>query len=279
MIYLTLPYMYENYKFNNYLNNLAQNQVYKFKKEIKIESYFGSFPWSPWTGDINSNSYNQLNYISLFNIINQISNNKTIILDCSNCLLNEKDYFDIYQNLILKLSYETSIYIAISDLQLYKYIKNKYPNYKFILSNKINQFFPLLKESKILQTFLNNNDFLKINISNTDIDKISNNKNHFLVTIGECNNCSNYNKCLKTEQTNQLIFSTQTQFNNCLLYTFPDYLKEIETCMEKGFNHFKISPIKGNNNLLKFNLNLLKNLIKEEYYNECLEECIEEGLV
>jgi hypothetical protein len=56
MTYIVLPYMYDNYKFNKYLNNLTLQRPEIFKIKLKVEAFSGSFPWSLWAGDINSNS-------------------------------------------------------------------------------------------------------------------------------------------------------------------------------------------------------------------------------
>ena len=280
MIYLMLPYCYENYKFNKYFNNYIQNNQEKLKMKIKIEAVHGSFPWSTWNGDINSNLNNQLMYDELISSIQQILSDNPIIIDCSNFLLNTEDFLDIYQNLILKLGYETSIYLEFSDLELYKYIKNIYPYYKFILSNKINNVISLNENKNILNIFTNNEDIVKIIIPTeyNDIKNLSN-KNKYIICLGECPYCNNYKQCLLQEQKNQINFSCKSEFNKCTKYQLPNYIEEMEKYLSQGINHFKISAIKGQNNLLTFNLNLLKNFIKEEYLNECIEEFLKEGLI
>lgn len=278
MIYLTLPYFYENYKFNKYFYNLTIEYQERFKTKIKIESVQGSFPWSLWSGDTNSNLENQILYKNLINTISEISFLTPIILDCSNFLLDKEDYFDIYQNLILKISNDTSIYLEIADLDLYNYIKGHYPFYNYILSNKINYILPM--DNKIINSFLNKTDFIKIILPNnySNIKELSN-KQKLMITIGECDSCSNYQNCLIQEQKNQINSSRSSTFNTCEKFSFINYLDKIEQYKMQGINHFKISPIKGKNNLLEFNFNLLKNFIKEEYLNDCIEECIKEGLI
>lgn len=278
MIYLTLPYFYENYKFNKYFFGLTVDHQERFKAKIKIESVQGSFPWSLWAGDINSNLGNQILYKDLINAISSINSLTPVILDCSNFLLTPEDYFDIYQNLILKISDNTSVYLEITDLNLYNYIKEHYNFYNFVLSDKINYILPM--DNKIINSFLNKNDFIKIILpSNYNNIKELSNKQKLMITIGECNNCEKYQDCLIQEQKNQINSSTNSIFNTCENFSFINYLDAIGQYKIQGINHFKISPIKGNNNLLQFNFNLLKNFIKEEYLNDCVEECIKEGLI
>lgn len=278
MIYLTLPYFYENYKFNKYFYGLTVDHQERFKTKIKIESVQGSFPWSLWSGDINSNLGNQILYKNLIDTISEINFLTPIILDCSNFLLDKEDYFDIYQNLILKISNDTSIYLEIADLDLYNYIKERYPFYNYILSNKINYILPM--DNKIINSFLNKTDFIKIILPNdySNIKELPN-KQKLMITIGECDSCNNYQNCLIQEQKNQINSSRNSTFNTCEKFSFINYLDKIEQYKMQGINHFKISPIKGKNNLLEFNFNLLKNFIKEECLNDCIEECIKEGLI
>ena len=135
-------------------------------------------------------------------------------------------------------------------------------------------------DNKIINGFLNKTDFIKIILPNNynNIKELPN-KQKLMITIGECDSCSNYQNCLIQEQKNQINSSRNSTFNTCEKFSFTNYLDKIEQYKMQGISHFKISPIKGKKNLLEFNFNLLKNFIKEEYLNDCIEECIKEGLI
>ena len=279
MNFIGLPYFYENYKFNYYFTNLITDHPEKIKINCKIDFFYGAFPWSLWNGGVNSNQNNQVLYYDIIQSFNKIILDKPIVLDCSNIFLEEIDKFNIYQNIILKELNESSVYLEISDLTLLNYIKEKYKYYKFIISDNINNIIPLENE-KILNNFLNNDDILKVILPNDFqfLNQIEN-KNKIILPIGQCYNCNNFKECSIIEQKAQVNFSELSKFNSCSIFKFSNYLEEIQYYNNYGINHFKISPIKGNYNLLEFNYNLLKSFIKEEYLVDIIEECLKEGLI
>lgn len=279
MNFIGLPYFYENYKFNYYFTNLITEHPEKIKINCKIDFFYGAFPWSLWNGGVNSNQNNQVLYYDIIQSFNKIILDKPIVLDCSNIFLQEIDKFNIYQNIILKELNGSSVYLEISDLTLLNYIKEKYKYYKFIISDNINNIIPLENE-KILNNFLNNDDILKVILPNNFqfLNQIEH-KNKIILPIGQCYNCNNFKECSIIEQKAQVNFSELSKFNSCSIYKFPNYLEEIQYYNNYGINHFKISPIKGNYNLLEFNYNILKSFIKEEYIVDVIEECLKEGLI
>ena len=58
MFYISLPYFYENFKFNQFFKNYVENSIKsksdKLVAKFNIEYAYGSFPWSYWNGGINN---------------------------------------------------------------------------------------------------------------------------------------------------------------------------------------------------------------------------------
>lgn len=268
MFYLSLPYMYENRVFNKFFASYCNKFPEKLKTELKVESFYGSLPWSIWNGGTNSNIENQLTYNQIQDFINtECFGGLPIVLDCSNQLINESEFYNRYQNLILQLAQDTSIYIEVSNIKLYEYIKTKYENYRFIISDKINNVVKLNEQA--FNLFKSQKDIIRIILPKEyDITQLSS-KAFYSVIIGEnVNICDN---CKMIEQNNQIDFSEKSQFINCR--TCPNknslnYFEEIEQYLKQGITHFKISDIHGEYSLSQFNLNLILNFIKPEYIRD-----------
>ena len=89
---------------------------------------------------------------------NSINNIKAPhLIDCSNIKLDEIDFYDKHQNIILELENATGSYCEIADLNLYDYIKSKYNYINFVFSNKAELYQDFTEE--IVLTIINDSDF------------------------------------------------------------------------------------------------------------------------
>ena len=138
MLYLSLPLLYENKLFNNYIDQFISLNPDKAKIPMKIEYLHGSYPWSLWNGGSNSNYGNAVLYNEMQDIVKNTSSPHAI--DCSNIYLNDSDLSDIHQNIILEIESNTGSAFEVSDLKLYNYIKDHYPDAEFIFSNNAELF-------------------------------------------------------------------------------------------------------------------------------------------
>lgn len=276
MIFISLPYMYENLNFNNLLKRYDKAQQI-FQIPIEIEMCYGSLPFSYWNGDLNNN-YN-IGTLLLHNDIVNIFQNSNIpfCIDCSNNNLTIEDLDDVHQNIILTAGNSCGNYVEISDLSVLQYIKDQYKNYDFILSKNADLINPLTAD--IINVFLEQNIFYLINLPNrlktniSELEKIIA-KNKIIITIGNKCKCDNENYCMQQEQLNQINYSGYTMYNceytNNYLNS-NELLEEIQYFQKLGFSHFKIDspPLCKNKN---FQLYLIENLVKSKYKIKLINE-------
>lgn len=275
MFYISLPYFYENYKFNEYFKKYIKS-CYTFNNDkliakFDIEYAYGSFPWSYWDGGINNHQGQAI----LNNDIKAIFAQTSIPLriDASNINLTEYDYLDIHENTILNCANGTNTIYEISDVNLMEYISNHNLNNKFIISNNAQLIH--LFNANIINTFQEQDMIDLINIGykteNINFSEIIN-KNKLEMSIGICQNCSaeQYLACSQNEQKNIYNFSKQSLFFSCPSEYKPiNYYEEIKSYLKQGIKHFKL--ITSPKNLQEFNINIIKSFVKPEYQGECID--------
>ena len=237
MIFLSLPYMYENLDFNN---KLKAAQVYHeaFFTKTSIEMCYGSLPFSYWNGDLNNNYSKQP-------------------------LLEYR----------LDAGHNQGNYIEISDLGVYTFLKDEYSGYDFILSSNADFTHPLTAE--IINAFIEQKFFYLINLPNRlknnieELNKIID-KNKIIIHIGErckCGHLDKINYCKAQEQLNQINFSNRTMYNCQYMNTYNDNTElynEIIHFQKLGFSHFRVEAPSLIRNR-EYQLYLIDNLIKPEY--------------
>lgn len=250
--YLSLPHFYYNLKFNNCLVNFIHKNPESKICNFNIESFYGSFPFVSWNGDITSNFLNNRPLPMHDDYFNFLKKSSCLLrFDMTNPFL--QDYNDIHSNIILKMCEDGNNQIEISDYELYKKIKENFPNYYFIYNNKYKEEIDFISED-----ILYIHDFYKKTL-----------KSNIEITLGEKCSCNSKQKiiCLLQENSNQMNFSGKSIYNKCDKlnnYNNLELRNELNLYLSKGIKHFKIdSPaFKDLNN---FNKYLIKNLLKEEY--------------
>lgn len=277
MICLTLPNFIQNLNFNNKLNKYIQKFPNNKKFNFFIGYYSGNYNYNYWNGENNLNFDKTLLYKD-FEEIRNISS-KVLRLNCSNINLNNNDFFNSYNENILKINDEVNNCIELCNLDLYNYIKNNYISFNYIFSQNadlINEFTP-----EIINAINEQNIFTLIEIPfyyNNNKEFLNNiiNKQTIEIIIGEkCNNCSKeqIKKCKIQENLNQFNFSNKTVYNCNYINQYNNFSileQEIKKFIKMGFSHFKIDtpPYQKNKEFKKF---LIKNLIKEEYWQHAFE--------
>lgn len=281
MIYFSLPMFATNLTFNNAISNFLKfhPQACNFSNG-DIATNYGNFPYSYWDGNVNNNHGGDIALYGDIMLIRGVCK-KPIRLTCSNIYLEEKDLYDVHQNVVFDLLKDCGNFIEISDLQLYSYIKEKYPGYNFIFSENADLIHPFTEE--ILNTILEQNIFSFITLpkrlsENDDFLFNLKHKNKYEIIICDkccCNNIEFKQECSAKEQQYQINFSNKTMYQNCdKINKYKDAQKDIAKINElhkMGFNYFKIDccPIKD---IITFNNFLVDLLIKPEYQKKFYQE-------
>lgn len=264
MIYFTLQNFYENQKLNNILFIIHQQFINSFKAPIKFIYTAGSFPYIYWNGGINNNfGIGNNTYDTVIKYYQ--TNLLPLRINCSNINLNKEDFNDTIMNVILDLLNNSSNAIELSNLELYEYLYNKYPNFHYILSNNFNLINPLTPE--LINKLNEISDFYFIQIplnkvKDFDYLKAIKNKKNIELPIGDiCGNCSNLDQCNIQEQIAQYNYSdsfTKMNCSKCLGLNGIISLEDIQkNYVPLGFHNFILPDYydSKNNNMIKFFIN------------------------
>ena len=264
MIYFTLQNFYENQKLNNILFIIHQQFINSFKAPIKFIYTAGSFPYTYWNGGINNNfGIGNNTYDTVIKYYQ--TNLLPLRINCSNINLNKEDFNDTIMDVILDLLNNSSNAIELSNLELYEYLYNKYPNFHYILSNNFNLINPLTPE--LINKLNEISDFYFIQIplnkvKDFDYLKAIKNKKNIELPIGDiCGNCSNLDQCNIQEQIAQYNYSdsfTKMNCSKCLGLNGIISLEKIKkNYVPLGFHNFILPDYydSKNNNMIKFFIN------------------------
>lgn len=264
MIYFTLQNFYENQKLNNILFIIHQQFINSFKAPIKFIYTAGSFPYTYWNGGINNNfGIGNNTYDTVIKYYQ--TNLLPLRINCSNINLNKEDFNDTIMNVILDLLNNSSNAIELSNLELYEYLYNKYPNFHYILSNNFNLINLLTPE--LINKLNEISDFYFIQIplnkvKDFDYLKAIKNKKNIELPIGDiCGNCSNLDQCNIQEQIAQYNYSdsfTKMNCSKCLGLNGIISLEDIQkNYVPLGFHNFILPDYydSKNNNMIKFFIN------------------------
>lgn len=275
MIYFVLPDFFQKYPINNYLRKQAKQNSKMFKEEITFSYQHGSFPYTTWNGNINSNFGYGVFYQELLNFLSLTNN--PIRLDFSNILLEDYDFDNTFCNLILSYYQIGSTQIELSNLDLLEYIDKNYDNYSYVFSNNaflmaplnadiINMLFENIEKLSylILDPKENKNEDLLSNIEHLEkIEIIVNNICPY--------SCSKYNQCPIAENKAQINYSLNSCFKECknTLNPFDNNsfisLEEIkEFYLPKNINHFVLRDMPSLD-LHEYLLFVTEYFIKEEF--------------
>ena len=273
MLKFTLSNFYNNFTFFSFMDFLIHGRKEIFKEENIAFSYFeGNFPYCYWNGGYNNNYGKGAFYQDILEKVHLTT--VPLRLNCSNVLLEDFDFNNVFGNLILSLSDTGSNIIEISNLKLMEYIKDKHPNYNYIFSKEaflINELTPeivncITKNDKILLVSLPEfyNDNIEFLNSLEDKSKIE-------ITLNpRCDiNCTNFYNCHLNVHKTQIDYSGQDVFQLCqknkrLQDSFILDFNEIKEKYQKlGINNFYINDNYHNEN--DYASFFISNFIKQEY--------------
>lgn len=128
-----LPDFYYHYNLNIELITLLKSKPEYFYDNIEIGAVYGSFPGAIWNGGRWLSGIT--NYDNIKATIDGFNNlNVPIRFTFTNCLLEDTHVYDAYCNLITKAANNGFNEIIVNSPMLEAYLRDKYPDYKYILS-------------------------------------------------------------------------------------------------------------------------------------------------
>ena len=135
MINFYLPDFYYFYNFNIKLIELLNEYPEYFKYKLKIAAVYGCFPNQIWNGG----RYITGKFADIDNIITTIKSfnenyNIPIRFTYTNNLITEEHLNDYQCNIITDIAHNGKNEILVNSSLLEEYLRNKYPNFKYISS-------------------------------------------------------------------------------------------------------------------------------------------------
>lgn len=281
MIYFTLPGFYFNTKIINTVIHLDKKY---YKTPVYFEAATGNFSHCYFNGGYNNNLGEKgALYDDFVQYTQQL--NIPVCFNLSNIFIKEQDFFDTQVNLILSLNETGSNKIEFSNLPLYFYLKEKYPNYDYIYSKQAFSICENLSPTLIDDLILDNKiDFISLDekhsLDLSFLKKIKNKNKIQITATSECNvACSQFNNCRIHQHQTQYDFSNFNKYHNCPYY-IPYHFREPLLSLEKiekdyvplGFTHFSLGEVIHDEKFDNFILFFIEYFIKEEYQYEVLKK-------
>ena len=257
MINIILPNFYFFSAINQDLMKMyKEHPEYFYSDKISFIGQEGNYPFMYW-----SSTFVNEGTVLCDDIDRHLkTNNFPIAFNCANPLLTDVDFFNIAQNVALKLGENGSNNIIISSPSLLAYLKNKYPQYNFIGSE-----YYLASDPNLDYI----NDLLRIKVffkHSEQLEKIPINKTE-IVLNDPCENCAAKVHCLLKQWENNYNFSNDNCLTHCskkarFLTTWEDLI----ALNKKGYQFFSFNFDSVSLN----NLDLIKAIyiyffIKDEY--------------
>jgi hypothetical protein len=212
---MALKYILPNF-YNCYSHNVELFQTFaKTKNLCGIE---GAFPFSIFYGAYNNISCENIClYDDMIPIIKDYGLlADMLILDCGNPLLEDFDYYDLYNTVILdEYAEKNNVYFSVSQEGLIKFLIERYPKINLIL----HQNYTRENTSQDIQKLIDNYSNIKgiITSSFNICSKVNNVFKIYLTPLHTCEECIHYKKCLSHDNQAILDYSQKSRFQNCVL--------------------------------------------------------------
>lgn len=289
-----------NYNFPDFISG---RQVYKtyfdfrkqypeiFYEDSEITSIFGMFPNCIWNGggEFISTAFCTPVLIKQYFDFYNYELGIPLRLTCTNPVLQKEEYFDTYGNLILEIGHNGLNELITSSEEFENFLRNKYPNYKYVKSIIGTKDQNIFLEDKYYMSCLkrscNNNWEI---IDNIPLDKRE--KVEFLCTDPCPDNCpriySHYllhgekqkRYCYSDIDSGCTMTSIKTPFTNLYTKTLRTHISRemiLKDYVPKGFYNFKIS---GRFNVGTIINSICEYLVKPEYRLDMNEILINDTL-
>ena len=254
---------------------------YAFYENREINEIYDAFPGAIWNGRSNLFGKPFLSIQDIQELKNKIEAlNLHLNLTWNNHLIDEVDIHDKYCNIITEIFHDSNHSITVASPILFKYLKEKYPNFCFyksvIVSNNKEKFLTPLDDTYDIYLFppTDNKNFDLL----TKIPEENKAKIEFLcddACFPNCNKANHYNianYCFKN-------YSCSLNINNfeCPIdWRFARYNtkrwpttinpEDIDFYIRQGFTHFKMAG-RGNTPIFLY-YKICKYLVKPEYFDD-----------
>lgn len=280
MIYLTLPQFYANHKMIVKLEKFNKDHPDYFKSPISFYATTGNFPYVYWNGGFNNCNGDGALYSDFINCSSLTE--VPLRFNCSNICLTEVDYKNTLANLILSLNDNGSNTIELIDLNLYEYLHNKYPYYKFVFSREAEYYMPITPD--FLNKIIDSGAFKYVSIPEskaTDLEFIKQINNRKILEVPfNCScemKCPHYQECKKQSHVNQYNFLSYNKYMSCAKKPAYNYIKPLLTYddiitkyLPLGINHFTLGEAQCDK--LELVHVIIDTFVKDEYKYPCLAD-------
>lgn len=132
-VYWHLPGFCVHFYLNQVIINLMEEFPEKFRDGYRVGSVYGTFPGAIWNGGRAvfgiTDKHQMKTIIKTYNDLNV-----PVRFTWTNSLLEEKHLNDTYCNLIMDVADNGMNQVLVNKEVLEKYLRDKYPNFKFISS-------------------------------------------------------------------------------------------------------------------------------------------------
>lgn len=284
MFNFTLTNLYNGYAINNFFMEYITSNRHMLKEDmISFNQIAGSFPFNTWNGGLNGN-YDKIPLNKDISLLFTHAAPQCLRLNFANLHIEETDFENNFNRIILEYGANGSTIIEIANLKLYEWIKEKYPIYnKFVLSPNAWEVLDFTPE--MLDVILDNPDFILATIPKKyakELGYLSQIRNKSKIEI-EVNPicpaiCKNYSDCIENENLLQYEFSESSNFavcNKCFPYHRNPQIVELEELKKMyfplGINHFKLAETPYTK-IQTYFIFLVKYFIKPEYQLQVFED-------
>lgn len=278
-----MPEFYCNIKENKKLITLIRQYPEIIQDQTEIYGFYGNFPYCIWNGGrvIEGNFCLKEQMQEIFDLYNN-ELKLPIRLTFTNPLIQEKECYDTYANLIASIGHNGKNEILVNSPILEKYLKENYPNYKYcrsITASSYEQPFNTNYYMTVLnKCYINNFDKLsqindedrkKIEILCNDpcIDNCPIEKEHYQ-NIGQA--ILNFSTT-KQASCKMRIFEKDTIFFMYEQQKKQKYVSKnmiINQYLPLGYQYFKLSGREDYRNRI---INWKDYIIKPEYHNDLIK--------
>lgn len=273
---IMIPGMYENHKLNFAFLDFYNKHKEYFYDDVNFRAAFGNFQYCSWDGgrifgkNLNFAHTTKEQIQDITNIYNNIFD-IPIRFVFTNTIIEEKDCYDRFNNIVLDLCQNNINEIVINSPILEEYIRNNYPNYHFISSTT-----KCLTNLEEVKTEINNPNYdlicldYNLNKNKNFLESLSQeekDKTELLVNAICGPGCPNRKEHYKLNSLYALNYGKPYTMRNCSITTSNIFPKENSVVitpeeieqyyLPNGFSNFKLegrtfSPLDACINLVKY---------------------------
>lgn len=250
-----------------------------FRENCQISEIYGAFPGAIWNGRTPNFGGESLTIQQIDGIRQEIEDlGLSLNLTWNNHLVSGTDVYDRFCNSITEVFHNGKHAITVASPELFNYLKNKYPNFKYyqsVIQTEADKEF-VRKDDRydmfLMNRKLNNNWDELLKIPEAERDKIEFLCNDACTPI--CKRIGHYNvvnACLLKRSDESCLGNYCTIDHDFMLYNvnkWPMTIKpeDIDKYIENGFCHFKLCSRGDEPPIIAYKI--AKYLAKPEYIDD-----------